>query len=1164
MEPASKRQRLDYPAHHEHTRGFNDPYTYYEPPKLNMKEDAYDDDMIDDDDEITYRDMGEGYDPVADLQQKRAQLNGRLKSTFESIFEKYERDFDGIGDEIDLYTGKIVVNNGHLLEMENEGDAGIKRKSILNAFTGGSEEEVTSEGSEGSSQEEEGSEEDTASENDSGSEGEEAETASDDAMLEDDMILRGLRPKDEKHNQREPSLELGSANQRFLKGYEDARPVTTPRSLERNEAPIESDILAKFGPQIGPQVFQYISQQRLLNNDDTHIEPAWRAPSLPVQPTPNSMMRPRWDVPAIPLAPTSIGRRPILHSILAQREIERTPSPGASTSVWASGEYSIPRSSVGPRKSRCAFTAEDDDMILETVTSARLQGIHPRSKSIWDQLELNNPRHTAFTWKKRYYDKRSGLASSFRDDSELPVGNSLSVSRSIQRSHFRPDLDRDLHSASPTKLSSPPRSVSQRPPRQRKPRESGSGLVSWSDAVKTIQEDDPELHAGILEDVGIFEQYDDDGATDISDMKLSQRSASIELGLHDVPEISSRINSPILEGGLASKKSPSESFFDLTANPSDLEVAHLPSTSAEIVTQEVFHRNVVDPSHYFSDDEDGFNLPRVSWPQQPILVEPEPTADKALLVPPNSSPVNQVDSPLAPNREAKRPTEAAELGNSKGNTKSAHDFTNHMTSSNLASRNTSTPKAQERAARILKTRPADTSKVPPSAARQPPAKNLPCPHIGCSKLFTNSWNLKSHLRYHERMEAQALEMATPARSAFLDWDDFDELSLGPDDFILVSARSKHRRHKNGTPLAIRLRRESNATIDSISKDRPESTKKLSVDETMDDVDELAIESYAITSTAQTPQLAPLNEPQPRADTQAQDTTSEELPELASLFHPAESSEPISVAKQMPTQPTTSSSSTVVRKSRYSGDDVYEVEVNGITVMRRCEDAWLNATQILRVAGLDISQRHEVLRDSLWSSDYKQIHGVQKYQGTWIPFERGLKLCQEYKLDELLGTLLVSDLATEVALPPDRPTSSHTINNHKRKFGEMAADELPSQRKTVIEDSAAESSELSFIPGSSPSRRHRLRSRRDTTGITAMQPIDLDSPKGRGQISNLMVLITPAKRERRRDPVLDKDRSARESSVVKTPGGTLRRCGLDGFRCKRSFCFKCASPNKLDA
>ena len=62
--------------------------------------------------------------PKFDLHARRAQNDFRLKSIFESIFEKYGRNFDGIGDEIDLETGEIVVNNGHIQGMTNERDAG--------------------------------------------------------------------------------------------------------------------------------------------------------------------------------------------------------------------------------------------------------------------------------------------------------------------------------------------------------------------------------------------------------------------------------------------------------------------------------------------------------------------------------------------------------------------------------------------------------------------------------------------------------------------------------------------------------------------------------------------------------------------------------------------------------------------------------------------------------------------------------------------------------------------------------------------------------------------------------------------------------------------------------------------------------------------------------
>ncbi|RKF59434.1 hypothetical protein GcC1_175016 [Golovinomyces cichoracearum] len=70
------------------------------------------------------KDSARNLDLDSCIAEKRALLDKKLKATFESIFEKYGKDFEGIGDEIDIATGEIVVNNGHLLRMQNESDVG--------------------------------------------------------------------------------------------------------------------------------------------------------------------------------------------------------------------------------------------------------------------------------------------------------------------------------------------------------------------------------------------------------------------------------------------------------------------------------------------------------------------------------------------------------------------------------------------------------------------------------------------------------------------------------------------------------------------------------------------------------------------------------------------------------------------------------------------------------------------------------------------------------------------------------------------------------------------------------------------------------------------------------------------------------------------------------
>lgn len=59
---------------------------------------------------------------------------------------------------------------------------------------------------------------------------------------------------------------------------------------------------------------------------------------------------------------------------------------------------------------------------------------------------------------------------------------------------------------------------------------------------------------------------------------------------------------------------------------------------------------------------------------------------------------------------------------------------------------------------------------------------------------------------------------------------------------------------------------------------------------------------------------------------------------------------------------------------YSGVSVYEVEVNGIAVMRRRSDGWLNATQILKVAGVDKGKRTKVLEKEILVGEHEKVQG----------------------------------------------------------------------------------------------------------------------------------------------------------------------------------------------
>lgn len=77
-------------------------------------------------------------DDNPDLARDRRANDARLKSRFEHIFAKYGRDFDGVGDEIDLETGRIIVNNGHIARMQHEVDPGQGTSGQVLRVLGGS------------------------------------------------------------------------------------------------------------------------------------------------------------------------------------------------------------------------------------------------------------------------------------------------------------------------------------------------------------------------------------------------------------------------------------------------------------------------------------------------------------------------------------------------------------------------------------------------------------------------------------------------------------------------------------------------------------------------------------------------------------------------------------------------------------------------------------------------------------------------------------------------------------------------------------------------------------------------------------------------------------------------------------------------------------------
>ncbi|KAF2456273.1 hypothetical protein BDY21DRAFT_288370 [Lineolata rhizophorae] len=123
---------------------------------------------------------------------------------------------------------------------------------------------------------------------------------------------------------------------------------------------------------------------------------------------------------------------------------------------------------------------------------------------------------------------------------------------------------------------------------------------------------------------------------------------------------------------------------------------------------------------------------------------------------------------------------------------------------------------------------------------------------------------------------------------------------------------------------------------------------------------------------------------------------------------------------------------------YSGVQVYEMEINGVAVMRRRSDSWLNATQILKVAGVDKGKRTKVLEKEIHTGEHEKVQGgYGKYQGTWTNYRRGREFCRQYGVEDVLRPLLEYDMSADGTASSghaiETPTKEQAMAANRKRF-----------------------------------------------------------------------------------------------------------------------------------
>lgn len=142
------------------------------------------------------------------------------------------------------------------------------------------------------------------------------------------------------------------------------------------------------------------------------------------------------------------------------------------------------------------------------------------------------------------------------------------------------------------------------------------------------------------------------------------------------------------------------------------------------------------------------------------------------------------------------------------------------------------------------------------------------------------------------------------------------------------------------------------------------------------------------------------------------------------------------------------------KATYSGVPVFEMICKGIAVMKRRSDSSLNATQILKVAEFDKPQRTRILEREVQTGEHEKVQGgYGKYQGTWVPFERGVILCREYNVESLLRPLLEYQLTENSPPLAPKHITATTFRMKKSKDPQIPKIRKPKKSSSLLPKSS---------------------------------------------------------------------------------------------------------------
>lgn len=122
-------------------------------------------------------------------------------------------------------------------------------------------------------------------------------------------------------------------------------------------------------------------------------------------------------------------------------------------------------------------------------------------------------------------------------------------------------------------------------------------------------------------------------------------------------------------------------------------------------------------------------------------------------------------------------------------------------------------------------------------------------------------------------------------------------------------------------------------------------------------------------------------------------------------------------------------------------------------MRRCDDDWVNATQILKLCDFPKAKRTKILEKGVQNGEHQKVQGgYGRFQGTWIPLIAARNLAKEYGITSELVPVLYIDVDDPNLIIPKKqkpgttPTSVKGTTPVKRKYVKKTPKETPKKQK----------------------------------------------------------------------------------------------------------------------